>query len=85
MTVTWIEVKLFGPQAQRAGRRSVAVEVTGGSTTCDEVLKRLRDAAPALAGSMSASVLAVDHAVASGDRVLTGDEELALIGLIGGG
>lgn len=85
MSVRRIEVKLFGPQAARAGRRSVAVDVVIGSTTCDDVLAQLREAAPALAGSVSASVLAVDHEVAAGDRVLAGDEELALIGLIGGG
>ncbi|MEO0586652.1 MAG: MoaD/ThiS family protein [Planctomycetota bacterium] len=78
-------VKLFGKQADLAGGRSIDVEVTPCVTTCREVLDRLAVAVPALQPSMAASVLAVDHEVAAPTRVLRGDEELALIGLVGGG
>ncbi|MEM0913590.1 MAG: MoaD/ThiS family protein [Planctomycetota bacterium] len=79
------DVRLFGRQAEIAGSGSVAVEVVAGSTTCAEVLTRLGEAVPGLLPSLGASVLAVDHAVASPMRRLEGGEELALIGLVGGG
>ncbi|MEM6331797.1 MAG: MoaD/ThiS family protein [Planctomycetota bacterium] len=78
-------VRLFGQQARLAGIRAIEVGVSPGVTTCRDVLDRLVEIAPALAPSMPASVLAVNHEVAPATRTLRGDEELALIGLVGGG
>ena len=85
LEVRTVKVLLFGPQAQLLGQRAVEVAVWPGVTTCGEVLATLGALCPGLADSLPASRLAVDHEVAAADRVLRGDEELALIGLVGGG
>ncbi|MEM1026786.1 MAG: MoaD/ThiS family protein [Planctomycetota bacterium] len=79
------EVLLFGPQAELTGTRKVEIELTPGKTTCAEVLRRLGEVCVPLRDSLPSSRLAVDHAFPEPDRVLAGDEELALIGLVGGG
>ncbi|MEM6756525.1 MAG: MoaD/ThiS family protein [Planctomycetota bacterium] len=78
-------VRLFGPQAELAGRREIQVTVSPGRTTAADVLRQLGEAQPALAASLPGSRLAVDHEYADPDAPLRGDEELALIGLVGGG
>ena len=80
-----IEVRLFGPQAQRAGGRSVHVEVPDARPTCVEVRRALAEAAPALADSLPGSWLAVNHEYAEESRVIASTDEVALIGMISGG
>ena len=80
-----LEVLLFGVQAQRAGASAVTVRVRPGEATVGSLRERLAEAAPALAGSLGASRFAVNHAYAKDDRILAGGEEVALIGLVGGG
>ena len=79
-----IPVRLFGVQAQLAGAEAVVVRVPRGATVAD-ARAALAEAAPALRPSLGASRFAVDHAYAAEDRVLGGAEEVALIGLVGGG
>lgn len=79
-----LPVKLFGVQAQLAGAQEVLVRVRPGATVAD-ARAALAEAAPALAASLGASRFAVDFAYAAEDRVLDGTEEVALIGLVGGG
>ncbi|MEM6757669.1 MAG: MoaD/ThiS family protein [Planctomycetota bacterium] len=78
-------VRLFGPQADLTGQREIQVEVTPGRTTSADVLQQLGDKEPALAESLPDSRLAVNHEYADPGAPLRGDEELALIGLVGGG
>ena len=80
-----IGVKLFGVQAQLAGAAEVAVRVGPGRTTVAELRALLADAAPALRPSLGSSRFAVGGAYAGEDRVLAAGEEVALIGLVGGG
>lgn len=80
-----VRVRLFGVQAQRAGRDAVPVEIDAGRTTLARLRERLAAAEPSLAASLPSSRFAVDHAYADEDAVLTGGEEVALIGLVGGG
>ncbi|BAM03641.1 MoaD/ThiS family protein [Phycisphaera mikurensis] len=80
-----IRVRLFGVQAERAGRGSVCVRVSPGATTLGDLRGLIAAAEPSLAASLPASRFAVDHAYAAEDRTLAGDEEVALIGLVGGG
>lgn len=78
-------VLLFGPQAQIAGVPSIEVAVASDSTTAADVLAAIAPACPALAPSLPSSRLAVNHAFAEPDTRITATDELALIGLIGGG
>ncbi|HEX7010362.1 MAG TPA: MoaD/ThiS family protein [Phycisphaeraceae bacterium] len=80
-----ITVLLFGPQAQRAGRRQVVVELPGTSTTCAELRKALAEAVPELATSLPNSRLAVNHAYADDNERITASDEVALIGMVSGG
>ncbi len=78
-------VRLFGPQAGLSGRRTIDVRIVPGVTTCADVLTQLESSCAALTDSLASSRLAVDHELATTDTRLTGDEELALIGMVGGG
>lgn len=79
------QVLLFGPQAALAGASSLEVDVIAGHTTCAAVLKQVSDTCEALVPSLASSRLAVNHTLADGSQTINGDEELALIGLVGGG
>jgi len=82
----FILVKLFGPQARLAGKPEVRLEVDDAQATCGGVLRALADTEPAfLAASIGSSRLAVNHAFVAADHRITPDDEVALIGLIGGG
>jgi molybdopterin converting factor small subunit len=78
-------VKLFGPQARLAQQREVEVEVAGDSTQAREVLAAVGAACPALGESLASSRLAVNHAFAPGDTPVRPGDEVALIGMLGGG
>ncbi|MEM7811628.1 MAG: MoaD/ThiS family protein [Planctomycetota bacterium] len=85
MTRTF-EVAVFGPQAEAAGVDRLTVAVPGdGPVTAGDVFDVIGRSYPALAGSLKVSRLARDHRfVEPGASVSEGDE-LALIGLVGGG
>lgn len=79
------KLRLFGPQAQLVGQPAIAVRVDPGQTTCETMMITLAEQWPVLRASLASSRLAVNHELASPSTKLQGDEELALIGLIGGG
>jgi len=80
-----LTVKLFGPQAQLAQLREVTVDVESDRVTAELLLSAVASACPALADSIGHSKLAVNHAyVGPADTVAPGDE-VALIGMLGGG
>lgn len=76
---------LFGPQAQLAETRQVALRFDRDAVTAADVLAALRDAAPRLSDSLGTSRLAVDHEFAAADRVIAPGDEVALIGMVSGG
>ena len=78
-------VKVFGVQAQRVGGREVRVRVAGEPVTVGAVRRALAGQVPALADSLAGSRLAVDLEYAAEDLVIAPGQELALIGLVGGG
>ena len=82
MTVT---VLLFGPQAQLAGRREIAVDLAGETASADTVLAALGEAAEELRDSLRTSRLAVNHEFASGETAIHPGDEVALIGMVSGG
>lgn len=80
-----VSVLLFGPQATLAGARSVDVDVPTEAPTASDVLLALRETAPALAGSLASSRLAVNHEFATSDQSIRQGDEVALIGMVSGG
>ncbi|XAL99900.1 MoaD/ThiS family protein [Phycisphaeraceae bacterium D3-23] len=83
--MTTITVKLFGPQARLAQKREVAARCTTDAPTASEVLAAVAEACPALAEHIGNSKLAVNHElVKPADPVCAGDE-VAVIGMLGGG
>ena len=79
-----ISVKVFGPQARRAGADAVAVSVPPGATA-GEVRAAVGEACPPLRPSLAGSRLAVDHAYATHGEAVPDGAEVALIGLVSGG
>ena len=67
-----VTVKLFGPQAQLAKQRELAIAVDASNLTAAQLLSTIAATCPALADSIVGSKLAVNH-------------EVALIGMLGGG
>lgn len=80
-----LEVLLFGPQAALAGAREVRVALEGSEATPAAVLAALAEGAPALAASLGASRLAVNHEFAAADTVVRPGDEVALVGMVSGG
>jgi molybdopterin converting factor small subunit len=79
-----ITVKLFGPEAEVAGRRQVTVSV-GEAATCGQLRAALAKREPLLAPRLPACRLAVNHEFAGDERPLGEQDEVALIGLVSGG
>lgn len=80
-----VSVLLFGPQATLAGARSVDVDIEDNAPTAGGVLAALREAAPALTGSLTSSRLAVNHEFVAAEQTIQQGDEVALIGMVSGG
>ena len=80
-----ITVKLFGPQAQLAGRNEVEIDLAGGHVVAADVLEVLADTCPSLRSSLPKSRLAVDFEIVGPATELGESQEIALIGMLGGG
>lgn len=79
-----ITVKLLGPQAQLAGARELRLALAG-TPTVGALRAALAQASPALAPSLASSRLAVNHEFASDSDTIKATDEVALIGMVGGG
>jgi molybdopterin converting factor small subunit len=77
-------VKLFGPQAVKAGTREVQLDLPDVATAAD-VLQALRERCPQIRDSVSASRLAVNQELASPELTIKANDEIALIGMVSGG
>ena len=64
-----IVVKLFGPQAQLAGKREVVLTMDENSQTCAGLLACLGESEPRLRASLSASRVAVNFAFVEADHI----------------
>jgi len=80
-----INVLVFGPLAQRAGCRMIMLDLPDGCVTCRQVRAALVQTVPRLAEVLPGCRLAVNHEYADDDRVVTGQDEVALIGMVSGG
>lgn len=78
-------VKLFGPQARLAQQREVVVELGGDAMEASEILAAVGAACPAIVETLPSSRLAVNHAFVETDAVVRPSDEVALIGMVGGG
>ncbi len=79
-----VTVRLFGPQAFRAGTRKLMLEIENNAT-CLQLKRRIAQQAPALAESVPASRLAINHQFAHDGQPIVEKDELALIGMTHGG
>ncbi len=77
-----VTVRIFGPEEKRMGRSSVSVELPAGATA-NQLLSSLNSRYPRLANA--GMRLALNHAFAKGSEIIRADDELALIGMVGGG
>lgn len=84
-----IEVLLFGPASQAAGRDRIGVEcaVAGGlaGPTAACVLGAIAAQHPELEFAIVSARLAVNHAFATRETVIEPADEVALVALVGGG
>ncbi|MEM7681277.1 MAG: MoaD/ThiS family protein [Planctomycetota bacterium] len=83
--MTHLDVRLFGPQADAVGERSVRLTLPCESCTCAQVLDALRTAAPPLAESIDSSRLAVNQRLADPADPVRPTDEIALVGMVSGG
>ena len=80
------EVLLFGPYADAAGTPRVELTFdTDHSRTAADICAALARQAPAIASMLPAARLAVNNRFANHDQIVSQGDELALIGLVGGG
>jgi molybdopterin converting factor small subunit len=79
-----IDVRLGPGLARLAGGPRLAVDVTDGATV-DDVLARVAEQRPALAGGLPAALTVVRGTQVSGGRVLAAGDELAVITPVAGG
>ena len=80
-----VTVLLFGPQSLQAGAGHVTVRIEQEEPTTADVMAGLRESVPALADSLGTSRLAVNHEFAEAQQKIRSGDEVALIGLVGGG
>ena len=80
-----LTVRLFGPQAAMVGRSSVTLPLEGPAITCGRLRETLARVEPALAASLPASRFAVNHEYADDEQTVSEADEVALVGMIGGG
>ncbi len=79
-----IRVHLFGPYADAHGGAVLLVDAPEPATA-SEVIERIREASPSLAAMLPSARLAVNHRFARADDTVLSGDEVALIGLVGGG
>lgn len=84
--MTWFEVKLFGPYADAAGARAVRVSHEGNDAPCaEDLLESIAAQRPALRPLLPRSRLAVNNRFAQPRQTVRASDEIALIGMLGGG
>jgi molybdopterin converting factor small subunit len=80
-----VTVLLFGPYADAVNGSSVAVDISASSCTAGEVKAQLAEQYPKLRGILGAAILAVNQQAVRPNHAVCETDELAIIGLVGGG
>jgi molybdopterin converting factor subunit 1 len=79
-----MKIMLFARARDIVGRDSVTIELPTGATVAD-LRSSLAMHYPPLAGLIAHSAIAVNSDYAADDRMLRGDEEIALLPPVSGG
>lgn len=79
-----LQVRLFARARDLAGADTIRVELSEGATVAD-LRRRLAADQPALAGLLERSALAVENDFAEDSRVLSPNDEVALLPPVSGG
>jgi len=79
-----IRVLLFAALAERAGQRHITVTLPQGAAVSDLVAEVARTY-PVLASLLESCFVSVNQEYAASDRMLTGDEEIAILPPVSGG
>lgn len=83
MTLT---VQLFGPYAAAAGVHEMLIDCGDvASPTTQDVMKKIGSEYPAIKSMLASAKLAVNCRYVAHDHPVTQADELALIGMVGGG
>lgn len=77
-------IKLFGPQAVRAGTRELRIELPSPAQA-GQLLAALGEACPAIQPTLAGSRIAVNHEIAAAEQSILDSDEVALIGMVSGG
>lgn len=80
-----VTVLLFGPYAATLNDSSVTLDIASSSCTAGEVKEKLAEKYPKLRDMLSAALIAVNHQTVQPNHAVCETDELAIIGLIGGG
>jgi molybdopterin synthase sulfur carrier subunit len=78
-------ILLFGAEARMVGQDSITVDTAMPNPTCADVRSALVQLQPKLQALMPVCRFAVNHSFVKDSQPLNSDDELALIGLVGGG
>jgi len=79
-----VTVLLFGPEREAAGTPRVMVAL-GGDCRCSTLRHALGEAIPELVPFLASGRLAVNNTFVTDDHELQTGDEVALIGIVGGG
>ncbi|USN99626.1 MAG: MoaD/ThiS family protein [Phycisphaeraceae bacterium] len=79
-----IEIRIFGAEARAAGADALAVDLDGPAT-CGSLREAMRERSPALAPALGWARFAVNGRYADDETEIGETDEVALIGLVGGG
>ena len=83
MTLT---VQLFGPYAKAAGEGQVSLTFADGDVVlASQVLAKLKEDYPPLEPLLGVARLAVNCSYVAGSHEVVSEDELAVIGMVGGG
>ena len=80
-----LTVLLFGPYAEAVSDSSVTVDIGSPSCTASDVKAKLAEQYPKLGGLLGPAVLAVNQQAVQPNHEVHENDELAIIGLVGGG
>lgn len=80
-----VTVLLFGPYADAVEGSSVTVNIPSPSCTAGEVKAQLAEQYPKLSGMLGPAILAVNQQAVRPNHAVRETDELAVIGLVGGG
>lgn len=80
-----VTVRLFGPQAQAVGTREVTVQIDADVARCGDLRTLLAAARPLLTDHLPSCRFAVNHEFVADEALVTGTDEVALIGGVSGG